>query len=166
MTLRVLVTGDTHCKNAGHIEHLVDLLRPHALDVDMLLHAGDLVITDVVAALEDLAPTRAVRGNMDFTVGESLPERRIIEAGGKRIGLTHGEGSPFGLVERVRRHFTDGTVDLIVFGHTHEPFLETVDGVLMLNPGSPTDRRFTSHNSVAILTITDALSAQIIELPR
>lgn len=164
--MRILVTSDTHCKNPAQVESLLDLLRRFAAGVDLILHAGDLVISDVIDALGELAPVHAVRGNMDVTIGAALPEREIVEAGGMRIGLTHGTGPPFGLVERVLRGFGNDDVDAIVFGHTHEPFLQTVEGVLMLNPGSPTDRRFTDHNSIAIATVEDSISAQIIDLPR
>lgn len=163
--MRVLVVSDTHCKNPSQVEGLIDLLRPHAIDADMILHAGDLVTPDVIPALEQFAPTHAVRGNMDVTVPESAyPARRIVEADGVRIGMTHGEGPPFGLVERIRARFADDNVDVIVFGHTHEPFRETVADVLMLNPGSPTDRRFTDHNSIAVLDVGETVSVEIIDL--
>lgn len=162
--MKILVTSDTHCKNVAQVEGLHDLLRTYAMDADMILHAGDLVIPDVVDALAELAPLVAVRGNMDFTIGDKLPTDETVEAGGVKIGLTHGEGPPFGLIERVRERFPGNAVDVIVFGHTHEPFLQTVDGVLMLNPGSPTDRRFTDHNSIAVLTLDQTASAEIIDL--
>jgi len=162
--MKALVISDTHCKNIAQVESLLDLLRPFAADVDMIVHAGDLVVGDVADALAELAPLHAVRGNMDFTIGDSLPQETIVEANGLKVGITHGEGPPFGLIERVRERFPGDAVDVIVFGHTHEPFLQTVDGVLMLNPGSPTDRRFTDHNSVAVLTLDDAPSAEIIDL--
>ena len=77
---------------------------------------------------------KAVRGNMDSPeIKAALPEKDVFEAGGKRIGLIHGWGVPWGLGERVREQF-DG-VDVIVFGHPHPPCNRHVRGVLPVNPG-------------------------------
>lgn len=163
--MRILAIADTHCKNSAQVENLIDLLRPFAEDAEMILHAGDLVVSELAEALGEMAPTYAVRGNMDVTEDAGrFPAWRIVDAGGFRIGLIHGSGPPFGLIERVRDQFSNEGVSAIVFGHTHEAFLQSVDGVLMVNPGSPTDRRFTDHNSFAIMTVADAVAAEIVDL--
>ena len=65
----------------------------------------------------------------------------------------------------MRREFD--AVDVIVFGHSHYPTREIIDGVLMFNPGSPTDRRFTPRRSFGIIEVDDdaSIDAKIIELP-
>ncbi len=131
----------------------------------MILHAGDFVITDVVDALEEIAPTFGVLGNMDpFGQSERFPRRRIVEAGGFRIGLTHGDGAPKGLMERVQTHFPAEKLDAIVFGHSHKALNRVHEGILMVNPGSPIDRRFSLRNSLAYLHVGEKLEAEIVYL--
>lgn len=79
----------------------------------------------------------AVRGNMDqFPLDEMLPERDIVEAGGLRIGVTHGGGSPFDIEARVLAAFAGEPLDLIVFGHTHKAGIRRAGGLLLVNPGA------------------------------
>lgn len=165
--MKILLIADTHCKNEAQTRSTIELIRPFAEDAAMILHAGDLVTTQVIDALQELSPIYAVHGNMDLIeVGGNCPDWRTVQVGAFRIGMTHGTGAPHGLLERVRARFADADVDAIVFGHTHEPFVDTIDGVLMINPGSPTDRRFTDHNSLAIVTVDDTIRAEIVDLPR
>lgn len=114
--------------------------------------------------LSSLAPTEAVYGNVDDPfLKATLPRMRVVEAEGFRIGLIHSDGPGGGTpMERARRTFTD--VDCIVFGHSHYPYLERHGTVLMLNPGSPTDKRRAPHPSFAILDTALGLAAEIIHL--
>lgn len=124
--------------------------------VDAILHAGDLADESVLRQLERLAPVYAVRGNVDPpNLWHRLPARRLVTLGGVRIGLVHGDGTSGSTVERARRAFRADGVDCIVFGHSHEPYCERRDGVLLFNPGSPTDRRRQPQHSYGFLTITD-----------
>jgi putative phosphoesterase len=109
---------------------------------DLILHAGDLSAASVLDWLEGLGPpVAAVHGNVDSAeVRNRLPERRVVEAGGARIGMVHDAGPATGRLERMRRAFPD--VAAVVFGHSHIPLHETADdGFQIFNPGSPTDRR-------------------------
>lgn len=92
----------------------------------------------------------------------TLPRARIVEVGGFRLGLIHGDGVAGSTLERARRAFNG--VDCIVFGHSHSPYLRRHDSVLMLNPGSPTDKRRAPRPSFALLRITDHLDAEIVYL--
>lgn len=127
--------------------------------VDLILHAGDLVSLGVLQDLGRLAPVLAVAGNMDPEgVSERLPEALLVEAGGWRLGLTHGAaGDAPTTPERALEAFTagasSGPPDVVVFGHSHQPLCERRGPVLLLNPGSPTDRRFASRLSCGILTL-------------
>ncbi|MCJ7744964.1 MAG: metallophosphatase family protein, partial [Actinobacteria bacterium] len=87
---------------------------------------------------------------------------RFIEIGEFRIGLTHGQGGPSGIVERVASEFRE--VDCIVFGHTHNALVREIEGVLFFNPGSPTDRKFTRRNTLGILEVADRIVPRIIEI--
>ncbi len=131
--------------------------------VDAILHAGDLVSQEVIRLLEAIAPVEAVCGNMDRPdVKRALPSRRIIEAGGLLIGLTHGSGPPWGIRKRIRREFEG--VDAVVYGHTHEPFAGCEEGVYFFNPGSAAAPRLAGRPSCGRLTAGASVSGEILFL--
>jgi hypothetical protein len=108
----------------------------------------------VLDELRSLAPAKAVAGNMDLpAVTSVLPDKLVVEVEGKLIGLIHGWGPPAGIERRVLSSFSG--VDVVVFGHTHRACVEESGGVLLVNPGTPNDRRFSERLSYAILTIED-----------
>ncbi len=130
---------------------------------EAILHAGDLIDIRVLDTLRRIAPVYAVRGNMDYEAAD-LPLRRVVELAGFRIGLTHGAGPGGNIEERVFHELVGEGVDVMVFGHTHQPVVRTVGGMLMVNPGSPTRGRNGSGRNVAILTLDAAVSAEIVRL--
>jgi uncharacterized protein len=157
VTLGVL--SDTHLMGRPVPERVL-----RALDgVDMILHAGDILEMAILDELESIAPTVAVAGNMDGgELREVLPDKRVIEAGGYRIGLIHGWGAPDNMTSRLRREFED--VDIVVFGHTHEACNREEDGVYFFNPGSPTDKIFASFRSLGILELGECIRGRIVML--
>lgn len=141
--------------NRRTFDDLRTLLQHHFQDVDLIIHAGDFVDVSVLEMLQEFKPVEAVYGNMDSgDVHLKLPEKRVLEIEGKKIGITHGSGAPQGIVARVSSRFPGEQVDAIVFGHSHQPLNETRNGILFFNPGSPTDRIFASYNSLGILNVT------------
>lgn len=160
--MRIGVISDTHIPNAA--PQLPRQIYDAFKDVDLILHAGDLVEIWVVDELNKLAETQAVCGNMDEPeVREVLPTKKLIKAGKFTIGITHGYGSPFNLISKVKKEFSQ-KVDAIVFGHSHSPVNEVRNGVLYFNPGSPTDKVFTRCNSYGIITVNDGIKGEIIRL--
>ena len=159
---RVVIVADTHIPKVapGLSRELLEVLR----GADLILHAGDLVEMSVLDELRSLAPTAAVAGNMDRPVVSAvLPGKRVLEVEGKLIGLIHGWGPPVGIERRVFSCFSG--VDAVVFGHTHKPLMEWRKEVLLLNPGTPNDRRFSKRLSCATLTVEDGeLKPEIIWL--
>jgi uncharacterized protein len=130
---------------------------------DLILHAGDILEMDVLEELEGIAPVIAVAGNMDLSeVREALPAKRVVEVAGHRIGLIHGSGAPLRMTERLRGEFQG--VDAIVFGHTHQAYNRSEEGIYFFNPGSPTDKVFASYRSVGILVAGEQLKGSIIML--
>ncbi len=123
--------------------------------VDLILHAGDFESLAVADALEKIAPLEAVSGNMCWNeVREKYPIKLTLKVEELTIGLTHGNGGrPTGYNSHLIRLFEDDKPDIIVSGHTHTPNAEIIEGILLLNPGSPTDRRFAKENTVLILKI-------------
>ncbi|HMK34810.1 MAG TPA: metallophosphoesterase family protein, partial [Desulfomonilaceae bacterium] len=103
----------------------------------------------------------------DYDVASAIPQVRIIEAAGRRIGLIHGWGAKVGLAERIISGFRGDLPDVIVYGHSHVPFWGTVGGVSMFNPGSAHQGRYTGAGTVGILEIIDGnVKGEILSLDR
>ena len=120
-----------------------------------MIHAGDVVGYKIIHDLLKVnSKVYAVKGNMDPALGDDyLPHKRVITLDGVKIGIAHGEGSPYGLENRLLYMFENDKVDIIIYGHTHVPFWGMIGGVHLLNPGSPTDKRSQPFFTYAILTI-------------
>ena len=135
---------------------------PHLERADLILHAGDLMTPTLLNELETYAPTRAVQGNLDPPEA-GLPETLEVEFGGVRVAMTHDSGPKKGRRNRMRRRFPEARV--IIFGHSHIPWLEDEDGLLLLNPGSPTDRRRQPEHTFALLRVEGGeVAAEIMDL--
>jgi putative phosphoesterase len=152
--IRIGVISDTHIFAIDdEAEALLTFLSKAFLECDLIFHAGDIVSTEFVDELSKILPVEAVSGNMDPGVTRAkFPPKKIIEIEGKMVGLIHGTGPPQDIRSRLYVAFTIKP-DIIVYGHTHEPFEGYENGIFYLNPGSPNDRRFALINSYAILTI-------------
>ncbi len=159
--MKIGILSDTHIPRSA--PRLPEKLCKALEGMDLILHAGDLAEPSVLEKLNKIAPTKAVYGNMDTPeLQRSLPRKEIISAEGFKIGLIHGWGAPTGLIERVRKEFNG--VDIIVFGHSHSALYKEIDGMLFLNPGSPTDKVFAQFNSYGILEIKDTIKGEIVKL--
>ncbi len=160
--MRIGVISDTHIPKAAL--DLPEAIYNDFVNVDLILHAGDLVEMNVLRKLQKLAPVKAVYGNMDLEeVRNALPEKEIIKIGKFKIGLVHGSGPPKGLVKVVKSEFTNG-IGVIIYGHSHLPFNEKIGKTLFFNPGSPTDTVFAPYNSYGILEVNDEIQARIIRI--
>ena len=123
---------------------------PHLQRADLILHAGDLMDPTLLEELAAYAPTRAVRGNLDPPEA-GLPETLEFEFGGARVAMIHDSGTKRGRRSRMQRRFPEARI--VVFGHSHIPWLEDQDGLILLNPGSPTDRRRQPDHTFALLRV-------------
>jgi len=151
--MKLGIISDTHVRN---IDDLPRTIRSALNNVDMIVHAGDFTHRSVLDGLRLIKPVKAVRGNMDsIELRRMLPERDIFEVNGRKVGLIHGSGAPWGIAERVRRQFSG--VDIIIFGHSHEPCNRYIQGVLLLNPGQ-------ARNSFILLSIDDEVKAQLLKV--
>ncbi len=156
------VISDTHIPERA--VKIPDIVLEIFKDVDMILHAGDLVSVDVLEQLEKLAPTRCVRGNMDSYYGLTLPKSDIITTEGHRIGLNHGEVYPRGDTQQLKYIALELGVDILITGHTHWAFIKEFDNIILLNPGSPTVPRM-SDPSVMLLEIDKStIESKIIKI--
>ncbi len=154
------VISDTHIPMRSSV--IPDEVFNVFKDVELILHAGDIETKDVIEQLEEIAPTIAVCGNCDPYVGYN--ENEIIEIEGVTIGLTHGVVYPKGDTQQLYYKAKELEVDVLVSGHTHQPLIEQIDDVLLLNPGSPTQPRLTDP-TVMLLEINDGkIEAEIIKI--
>ena len=148
--LRVLVLADTHLRD--DLSKLPADVWDHVEDVDVILHAGDVVTGDLLDALRGRRPVHAVLGNNDTALVGALPDRLELELAGVRIGMVHDSGARTGRERRVRRWFPDAR--LVVFGHSHEPVDAVgVEGQRLFNPGSAVLRRRQPRRTVGRLEL-------------
>ncbi len=149
------VVSDTHLPRFGRElpPALVSGLRK--AKVDVIAHCGDLTESIAIELLEEIAPVIAVAGNNDGKrLYKELGERKIIEADEARIGVVHGHaGKGRSTADRAFNTFSDEAVDAILFGHSHIPYRTRRDGILLFNPGSPTDKRLNPAYSYGIVRV-------------
>ncbi|GAC1305736.1 MAG: metallophosphoesterase family protein [Vulcanimicrobiaceae bacterium] len=147
------VVSDTHVPRfAARLD--AALARVAAERPEIIIHCGDLTDLGVIAAFEAIAPVRAVAGNNDGPeVVARFGRRAIVRVAGVAIGAVHGDGQRGTTLGRARAAFAREPVDAIVFGHSHIPYCERHDGVWVVNPGSPTDKRRQPVFSFAMLEI-------------
>ncbi|HZK83743.1 MAG TPA: metallophosphoesterase family protein [Desulfosporosinus sp.] len=148
--MRIAVLSDTHLREG---KSLPSFVWKQLNQIDMIFHAGDLTHMGLLEELSCIAPVKAVRGNCDGW-DVTLPDREVIVCEALKIGLIHGDaGKGKSTPERAYLAFKDTTVDLIVFGHSHAPYMDWRDGIFMFNPGSPTDKRRELQYSFGLLDI-------------
>jgi uncharacterized protein len=154
----IAVISDTHMPRGGR--RLPEACLEHLRAADRILHAGDVVGAEILTELEALGPpVYAVHGNMDdATLRARLPDARVVEVDGLRIGMTHDAGRRSGREERLVRRFPGCAA--VVYGHTHEPQIERTGEVWILNPGSPTERRRAPAHTMLVLEVTAGRIAQ------
>jgi hypothetical protein len=158
--MKIGVVSDTHMP--GHAKQLPQALKKGLEGVDLILHAGDWQTPEVVEQFRQMAPVEGVTGNVDSAeIMQILKQKLLLDLEGFRIGIVHGHmGKGKTTPERARNAFADEDVDLIIFGHSHIPFDEVVNGVRLFNPGSPTDKRRQPRFSYGILTLEEKLTAR------
>ncbi len=154
------VIADTHIPRRAWA--LPENLLPHLERADLILHAGDLMDPTLLGEMAAYAPVRAVQGNLDPPEAK-LPDALQFEFGGVRVAMIHDSGQKKGRSSRMRRRFPEARV--VVFGHSHIPWLEDEEGLLLLNPGSPTDKRRQPKHTFALLWAENAgVRAEVLAL--
>jgi uncharacterized protein len=148
--VRVAVLADTHLRPGGR--WLPDAVVAHLRTADVILHAGDIVSGALLDELAGYGPTHAVLGNNDVDLVGALPEVLELDLAGVAVAMIHDSGPRAGRAGRLRRRFPEA--DVVVFGHSHDPVDEPgIDGQLLFNPGSPTQRRRQPHPTMGLLTL-------------
>ncbi|MGH2750006.1 MAG: metallophosphoesterase family protein [Actinomycetota bacterium] len=151
--MKIAVIADTHTRGMSRTVPMG--AWPYLESADHILHAGDVVDPGVLDELKALAPLTVVMGNCD--AGDvrdwGATDTAEVELGGIRIGMVHDAGLNPGRRTRMRRRFPEARV--VIFGHSHMPFNEDLDGLLLFNPGSPTWKRKAPFTSMGLLWIDD-----------
>ncbi|MFW5468595.1 metallophosphoesterase family protein [Knoellia sp. CPCC 206435] len=137
--MRLLLLADTHLPMRAR--DLPVQVWEAVGAADVVIHAGDWVTPALLDALEERAArVVGVWGNNDGPeLRRRLPEVARVELGGLDWGVVHETGARTRREERMRAAYPD--LDVLVFGHSHIPWDTEHDGLRLLNPGSPTDRR-------------------------
>ena len=151
--LRLLILADTHVP--ARAKGLPAQVWEQVESADVVIHAGDWITPDLFDELEQRSSRLVgVWGNNDGTeLRGRLPEVARVELAGMRWGVVHETGAKARREERMRAAYPD--LDVLVFGHSHIPWDTEHDGLRLLNPGSPTDRRREPHCTYLTCRVAD-----------
>lgn len=153
--MKIGVISDTH-------DYLDPRVQALFAGVDHILHAGDVGSAWITFQLEQIAPVTAVIGNTDSAI--SLKENEMVELGRHKCMVQHIV-NPQTPDDKLRRLIAKHRPDVLVFGHTHKAFDQTVNGTRFFNPGYSGKPKFNQPRSVAILHSGESgLSAEFIPL--
>ncbi len=128
--MRVLIVSDTH-SNHANLKKVLKMERPR----DLLIHLGDSEGCE--SYIEEIAecPVEIVSGNCDFF--SSLSQEKILEIGKYKVMITHGHYYNVNVgIEDIKKEAVGRGCDIVMFGHTHRPFLDYSKNLIVLNPGS------------------------------
>jgi hypothetical protein len=147
----IAIVADTHLPRGRR--RLGEACLRQLRDAELILHAGDLVAQSALDELSALGPpVLAVHGNVDEpALVARLPAQLEIEVGNVKLAMTHDAGPARGRMTRMRKQFA--SADAVIFGHSHIPLHEAVDGFQIFNPGSPTDRRRQHEHTMGVARI-------------
>ena len=144
--MKVLIVSDTH----GREQNLAEALEQTG-PIDQLIHLGDVEGgAEHIRELAGDAPAAIIAGNNDFFC--DLPNERIFTLGGHRIFMTHGHGYfVHSGTLYLKREARKKGADIVMFGHTHKPYMEEDNELLVLNPGSLSLPRQEGHRPTYIV---------------
>ena len=141
--MKIGVISDTHGWLDPRVEKLFD-------GVDHILHAGDIGDPVLELELKFIAPVTVAAGNVDFGLPFKLTE--VVTLAAKKF-LVHHIVNPGSLSATVGPQISKYQPDAVIFGHTHKPFAQVVDGLFFFNPGYAGKPKFGAERSVAILQV-------------
>jgi putative phosphoesterase len=152
MTREIGVISDTHGLLRGQVKSRLQ-------GCVMILHAGDIGGPSVLSELGQIAPVVAVRGNADTGAwARALNRVEYREIEGTHICIVHDLGT-------LDLDPAAAGIDVVVYGHSHQPAIEHEDGILYLNPGSAGPKRFRLPVSMALLHLgTEGMTPELIQL--
>ncbi|AKB85080.1 YfcE family phosphodiesterase [Methanococcoides methylutens] len=161
--MKLLILSDTHIK-AGQslIEKLPDDLVAIMKNSDILIHAGDFETMECYNELSSLGNLVAVRGDTDVPeIMELLPERKVIEVEGVKVGVIHRGQLTSDNPDGLRYLAKEMGVDVLIFGHFHHPIIEDYE-VLLLSPGSATVPGVAEPSAIELEIVEGKVTGRVI----
>ncbi|NLZ52301.1 MAG: metallophosphoesterase family protein [Thermoanaerobacteraceae bacterium] len=151
MIQKIGIISDTH-----------GLVRTEVINIlkrcDLIIHAGDMGKPEIICTLKEIAPVVAVRGNVDKgDWAEKLPETEVVELSKIYIYVIHD-------IKKLDLNPKTAGFNIVIYGHSHKPKKEIVDGILYLNPGSAGPKRFNLPISMALMEISNDINVSFINL--
>ena len=166
--IKIAILGDTHIT---YFKDLPKQMLNEIEEADWVIHTGDYTNVDVLNGLIKLKGGyfKGVYGNADPSyIIEKVPSKEIIKILDKRIGITHPAfgGSSVSTEKKVLSDFKDEIVDIIIFGHTHEPKIQYIENLLLVNPGKGylEAEYFGPSTTMVILEIENEIRGEIKEI--
>lgn len=160
--MKIMAISDTHIKFGSITDHLPPDLVEKLKKSDLIIHAGDFVRKKTYDEFSGLGRLEAVRGNMDEPeLKKMLPERKVIELEGIKIGIIHQAALAIQDTMGARYMAKEMGVNVLVFGHIHRPVIESSD-VLIVCPGSPTAPRMSEPAAVELEINEGKISGKIL----
>lgn len=157
----ITAISDTHMPKRGRV--LPRLLTEYLEISDVIIHAGDWQDLSVYRELSSFGQLEGVLGNTDSgELKEMLKDKLILNINGFKIGVVHGHGKGKTTEKRALEAFAADKLDCVIYGHSHIPALKKENGTLIINPGSPTDKRRQPRFSFAVIRAEEELSAEIV----
>jgi uncharacterized protein len=162
--MKIIALADTHIKSGSIAEALPPGLIELIEQADIVIHAGDFVTRQAYDELAGICRLEAVHGNMDeISLKNFLPERKIIEVCGLKIGIVHEAALSIQDTTGARYMAKEMGVDVLVFGHIHKPVIDKSD-LLLLCPGSPTAPRLSEPGVIELTVDGGNISCKVITL--
>ncbi len=148
--MRIGILSDTHLPNLiRHLDELGPEIATFLSTVDLILHSGDLTSPMVLDWLEPFAPVVCTTGNNDPIVDSRCQDVAILDLEGWRLGMVHSLRRGFRPMAELQQLFPT-PVQIMIAGDTHYEVLESREGVVVLNSGSPT---FPHHKDLRLGTV-------------
>lgn len=148
--MRIGILSDSH----GKLKKAEQALQEMG-NIDLLLHAGDYCEDALILGEAYRIKVKSVVGNCDrYAPG---PTEELLEINSYKIYLTHGHlfGVKYSL-DKLKKQAKRLGADIVIYGHTHVPHQEEIEGILFLNPGSITWPRIPGRHSYAVLEVSPA----------
>ncbi|WDV46233.1 metallophosphoesterase [Clostridiaceae bacterium M8S5] len=159
--MKIIVVSDTHGAT-----HKVTSLLSKLEGIDLVIHLGDYLKDMVKIENTTKIKNIKIKGNCDlFSANFEEIEEKVIKLKDKKFLLTHGHRySVKNGLGNLYYRAKELDVDVVLFGHSHISYNEVHDDILFLNPGSPSIPKGGTKASVALITIDDIITSDIIEL--
>lgn len=147
--MRVLIVSDTHRMNRNYLD-LLARLQP----LDMIIHCGDVEGSEYTLKEAAECPVMMIAGNNDFFC--ELPRELDFNIGKYKVWVTHGHNYyVYSGTRRLKEAARSRGVDIVCFGHTHEPLLEQEQDLTVINPGSISYPRQSGYKPSYVLMDID-----------